>query len=106
MQNGELPASAMGDGLLILLASALLITPGVLTDLVGFALLVPPFRAVLKAWVWNRLRHSIQTGNVRMQVGGVDWRSGGAPFRHPGAEPGVDDYIDVEARTTNDEPRG
>ena len=106
MQKGELPASALGDGLLILLASALLITPGVLTDRVGFLLLVPPFRTLLKAWVWNRLRRSVQTGNLRVQVGGVDWQTGGSPFRHPRAEREVDDYIDVEARTTNEEPRG
>lgn len=45
---GKLPAGALADDLLIVLAGALLITPGMLTDVVGFALLVPPLRAIVK----------------------------------------------------------
>lgn len=38
---GEMPTGAMVDGLLILVAGALLITPGVITDAAGFSLLIP-----------------------------------------------------------------
>lgn len=48
MTAGRMPADALVDGLLIFLAGALLITPGMLTDVVGFALLIPPIRAVMK----------------------------------------------------------
>ncbi len=50
----RLPADALLDGLLIFIAGALLLAPGVLTDLVGFALLTPPLRRLLK-WllVWR-----------------------------------------------------
>jgi UPF0716 protein FxsA len=58
MAAGRMPADAMVDGLLIFLAGAFLITPGMITDFVGFALLIPPIRAVVKrlAKVWF-IRH-------------------------------------------------
>lgn len=46
--QGQEPTDAMLDGLMILIAGALLVTPGVLTDIVGFMLLIPPCRAVVK----------------------------------------------------------
>ncbi|MDY0167102.1 MAG: FxsA family protein [Thermoguttaceae bacterium] len=45
---GRIPTDPLMDGLMILVAAALLVTPGVLTDLAGFALLLPPVRSVLK----------------------------------------------------------
>ncbi len=45
---GRMPASEIVDGLLILVAGVVLITPGLMTDVFGFCLLVPPIRAVLK----------------------------------------------------------
>ena len=48
---GVTPAAAVVDGVLILVAGLVLVTPGVLTDLCGFALLVPPIRR----WIGRRL---------------------------------------------------
>jgi UPF0716 protein FxsA len=48
LRAGRMPTDSLIDGLLIVLASVLLVTPGVLTDLVGITLLVPWFR------VWYR----------------------------------------------------
>jgi UPF0716 protein FxsA len=48
MAEGRMPADALVDGLLIFLAGALMITPGMITDVAGFALLIPPIRAVVK----------------------------------------------------------
>jgi len=45
---GEVPGVELVDGVLILFAGALLLTPGFLTDVVGILLLVPPVRAVLR----------------------------------------------------------
>ncbi len=60
--HGELPTDSLLDGLMILLAGALLITPGVLTDLVGFALLIPPMRRVFRRRLAQRLRAHIIVG--------------------------------------------
>ncbi|MDZ7852610.1 MAG: FxsA family protein [Halomonas sp.] len=41
MQRGEFPADRLIDGLLLVVAGAVLIAPGVLADVLGFAILVP-----------------------------------------------------------------
>ena len=49
LDAGRWPAEPIVDGVLILVAAAVLITPGVLTDLAGFLCLVPACRQLLKA---------------------------------------------------------
>jgi UPF0716 protein FxsA len=53
--EGRDPAPQLLEGLMILLAAVLLITPGLLTDAFGFVLLVPltrrPLRVVLQRWL-------------------------------------------------------
>lgn len=44
LADGQLPAESLLDGALILVAAALLVTPGMLTDAFGLSLLVPYFR--------------------------------------------------------------
>lgn len=55
---GRVPAEALLDALMIFVAGALLLTPGVLTDLLGFALLIPAsrkyFRVRLTQWFRGR----------------------------------------------------
>ena len=59
LQQGKMPAGAMIDGLLILLAGVVLITPGVLTDCVGFLLLIPPCREVVKRYLARTFQNRI-----------------------------------------------
>lgn len=47
LNQGELPAREMVEGLLLAVAGALLLTPGFVTDLVGFLLLAPPTRLLI-----------------------------------------------------------
>jgi len=47
LQQGELPAHEIAEGLLLAIAGALLLTPGFVTDGVGFILLTPVLRLVL-----------------------------------------------------------
>lgn len=54
--EGTVPGRELVDGVLILLAGALLITPGFLSDVVGVLLLLPPVRAALRRTVTRRLR--------------------------------------------------
>ncbi|QDT64638.1 FxsA family protein [Calycomorphotria hydatis] len=67
MAEGKMPANPMLDGMMILAASALLVTPGVLTDIVGFSLLIPPIRAVLRVWLKHHFmnRASIHVKTMR-----------------------------------------
>jgi UPF0716 protein FxsA len=48
VQTGSVPGKEIADGVMILFAAALLMTPGFLTDLLGIALLLPPVRAVVR----------------------------------------------------------
>jgi len=45
--EGRLPASEMVEGVLLLLAGVLLMTPGFFTDAIGFSMLFPQLRARL-----------------------------------------------------------
>ncbi len=56
---GRMPTSDIVDGLLILVAGVVLITPGIITDLLGFALLIPPIRGFLKRKAANHFRSRI-----------------------------------------------
>ena len=47
MHQGELPGRELGDGAMILVAGAFLISPGFITDTLGFLLLLPPVREVI-----------------------------------------------------------
>jgi len=42
--RGELPALPLAEGVMILIAGALLLTPGLITDAIGFSALIPPCR--------------------------------------------------------------
>ena len=48
VESGAVPGKEIADGVMILFAAALLMTPGFLTDLLGIALLLPPVRAVVR----------------------------------------------------------
>ena len=48
LNAGRVPGTEIVDGFLILLAAALMLTPGFLTDVVAIFLLLPPVRAVVR----------------------------------------------------------
>ena len=56
------PTEPLAHGAMILLAGALLLTPGFFTDAVGFALLTPPFRRA--AFEYLRKRVHVQKFNM------------------------------------------
>jgi len=72
LADGRLPAEAIVDGVLILVAAAVLITPGVLTDVFGFFCLVPACRRLLK----RRFERAVRQGAVHVTAA-----SAGAPYR-------------------------
>lgn len=64
LEQGILPANELFEGLLILVGGLLLLTPGVLTDAVGFALLVPYTRRTVAGWVRRWLGRRMAKGEA------------------------------------------
>ena len=48
LDQGRMPTKEIFDGFCLVAAGALLITPGFLTDAIGFSLLIPPLRDALR----------------------------------------------------------
>ena len=57
---GRVPGTELVDAFLILLAAALMLTPGFLTDILAILLLLPPVRAVVRRELRRRLARRIQ----------------------------------------------
>jgi UPF0716 protein FxsA len=68
---GRLPADALIDGLLIFIAGAVLLTPGLITDALGFFLLIPQGRKVVRRMVAARLEQRTVTRDPN--VIDADW---------------------------------
>lgn len=64
LRSGEMPGKELVDGALVLVAGALLVTPGFLTDGVGLFLLLPPTRAIVRAWLTHRYSGRVQSGDL------------------------------------------
>jgi UPF0716 protein FxsA len=72
LAEGRLPAEALIDGLLILIAGAVLLTPGLLTDALGFLLLVPQSRAVVHRAAVARFKRRFERAGP--EIIDVDWK--------------------------------
>ncbi len=60
MGEGRMPAKEGVEGVLVLLAGVVLLTPGFLTDAIGFSLLIPKVRSVVAGYLGERLKGRIQ----------------------------------------------
>jgi UPF0716 protein FxsA len=91
LASGQLPGQALLDGISVLVGGAFLLTPGILTDLTGFALLFPPTRHWIQRSVRRRLERGLAEGTIHvvtMGPGGFGWSGGfggdtGASRRRP-----------------------
>lgn len=91
LDAGVVPGDALVDGLMILVAGALLVTPGILTDFTGFLCLIPAFRGFVKTQLRKRFEEAVASGQVRVEMHGL-----GMPPRGPGSGPRPrDPIIDV-----------
>ena len=55
LNQGQFPAEELFDGLSLMVAGVLLLTPGFVTDALGLILLVPPLRRYVARWAWGRM---------------------------------------------------
>jgi len=65
MQEGRFPGEEILDGAMILVAGALLVTPGVATDIIGFLLVFPSSRRMIKISLRRYIERRITTVNIR-----------------------------------------
>jgi UPF0716 protein FxsA len=75
LNQARMPTGSLVDGLLILIAGAVLLTPGLITDSLGFFLLVPSGRALVRRAITTRLSRRSETGVP--DVIDVDWHREG-----------------------------
>jgi UPF0716 protein FxsA len=68
LARGEMPAEHLLDALLILLAGIVLLTPGFLTDLAGFFMLVPTTRFHFKRWLRRKFDNLITTNRINVTL--------------------------------------
>lgn len=59
LEMGRVPGAELVDGMLVLFAGALLLTPGFLTDCVALLLLLPPVRATVRRILRKRFERNI-----------------------------------------------
>lgn len=106
MRAGRVPADGVLGGLLVLVGGVLLITPGVLTDVVGLGLLVPPVRRWLAATIGAAVQRRIDDGRVTVvRVDGVGGPFGPPPGREPFDAPRRPPrVIDVPGRVVDEGP--
>lgn len=72
MSRGNLPAPQMMDGVMILISGAFLVTPGLITDTVGFALLIPFVRQQIRFWLRKKLEDGMRNGYIQVNVNRPD----------------------------------
>ena len=63
MANGELPATALLEGVMLLVGGVLLMTPGFFTDAIGFACLLPFTRIAIAKFMLTRMKPGQMRGN-------------------------------------------
>ena len=64
INQGRMPKDTLFDGVLILCSGILLLTPGFITDLIGFMGLIPFTRNLFKRWLKRKIKDMISHGKV------------------------------------------
>ena len=98
VQAGRPPAREVLDGVLVIFGGALLLTPGFLTDILGFLLLLPPTRAVFRAILVRRFMDRMLASMSRPQGAGHAAAWGGLRRRGHGGRAGVERDVPAGAR--------
>jgi UPF0716 protein FxsA len=63
---GRMPLSHMLDGVLVLIGGVVLLTPGLLTDIFGFALLIPQTRRMVREALRRRVERMVESRRVEI----------------------------------------
>ena len=66
LDNGRMPQEELINGLCVLVGGVLLVTPGIITDILGFTLIIPITRYGYKRWIGNMLKDAIKRKAVNV----------------------------------------
>jgi UPF0716 protein FxsA len=66
MQEGKFPGEELISGAMILVAGALLLTPGFFTDLIGFLMVVPVTRGYISNMIKKYLEKKMSNGDFHI----------------------------------------
>ncbi len=69
---GKIPTHHLIDGLLILVGGIVLLTPGLLTDILGFSLMIPWVRTQFKRWLVYKFTNMVQNGQTQVFYRRID----------------------------------
>ncbi|MGB2799932.1 MAG: FxsA family protein [Dehalococcoidia bacterium] len=64
MEQGIIPSNELFEGALILAGGLLLLTPGIITDIIGFAVLIPQTRRIVGRYSRNLIKRRIQRREI------------------------------------------
>ena len=64
LREGVFPRDELFDGILVLIGGVLLLTPGLLTDALGFFLLLPFGQALVRRWLKEIMKRKIDRGEI------------------------------------------
>jgi len=105
MAQNKMPADALIKGVFTLLGGVLLLTPGFVTDALGFSLVLPPTQALWRAFFGSRIKSGIASGNLHVYSA-----NSRGPFRpgrpqDSGPQPNLrdDNVIDIIPKSKKDE---
>ena len=105
---GRIPAREVADGALIILGGAFLLTPGFITDIIGFLLLIPPTRVLFRKTViavFAKRNPITYVGVKAAPHAERAWNERTARRRSSSANNVVgDDYVEGTASEIDDEP--
>lgn len=79
MQANRIPGRDLAHGAMLLAAGILLLTPGFVTDSIGFLLFVPPIRDAISAFVASRMKEAVIVQATGRRPG-PDFGSAGHPM--------------------------
>lgn len=68
INQGKLPASEMIQGFCVFGGGLLLLTPGFVTDILGFCMILPGPRSLMAFFVQKLLKKAVQNGNVQFNM--------------------------------------
>jgi UPF0716 protein FxsA len=65
LNQGQIPGNEMIQGILIFAGGIMLITPGFLTDILGFSLILPYSRQIFAGFLISYIKKKIESGRVQ-----------------------------------------